>query len=104
MYVEINSRNEENQDSAGKTSWVNTEEPKWLLSTAAAPHLGKVAWHVNITTQATYQLSSGERGGESKAVIRKLEVHLTPKDVATLLRLVLANGLVELKVSDGTEN
>ena len=99
MYVEINSKNEGSANSAGKTSWVNTGEHVYSVSTASAAHLGPVPWHIKIKSNSTYELGNGERGGEPKAVARALEIHLTPADLSALLSFVQKKGLIEFKIA-----
>lgn len=102
MYVEIHARSEFNEESPGRTTWVNADSLDIQVASTAPKHLGFPPWHIEIKAKNFLELSNGDRGGEYKGVTRSMEVHLTPADLSRLVNLALAKGL--LSVSIGTSD
>lgn len=100
MYAQIHAKSDVNDDSPGKTMWVNEDNVQIEFSSSAPKHLDSPPWHIELKAQS-YEESTGERGGEWKAITRTLEVHLTPADISKLLDVVLKNGLLSVSVVAG---
>lgn len=98
MYVEIHSKSEVDDESAGKRMWVNVDTPKIEMLSSSPKHLGFPPWHIEITADQYFEYSNGSMsdGYGYKAVVRKLEVQLTPADISALLKVALASGLLQL--------
>jgi hypothetical protein len=96
MYVAITSQNSEN-DSRGKTSWINVGESYELaVSTSSASHLGFPKWHVELKANCTRDYSNGERGGDWLSIDYDLTIELTPKDILALVRFAISEDLVSI--------
>lgn len=101
MYAEIHSRSEVDDDSPGKRSWVNAENFQVELLATTPEHPNKPPWHLVVKATMTEGKSpyTGRLTGESyKAIIRNLEIHLTPQDISRLLEFATANKLLSIGV------
>jgi hypothetical protein len=100
MYVEIHSKSEVDDESAGKSTWVNVALSKIEVFHSSPEHLNAPPWHIEITAEQRIQYSSGERsdGLGYRAVIRELHVQLTPADLSALLETALSSELLHLSV------
>jgi hypothetical protein len=96
MYVEIHSRSETDEESSGKTMWVNASTQKVAIETSAPEHLGAPPWHIEVVGKTYVEYSNGHYGGNYKGVIRRLLLQLTPEDVAELVNVAFANGLLDI--------
>lgn len=100
MYAEIHSKSEINDESSGKTMWVNSDALDIQIDATSPKHLESPPWHIVVKAEMTEEKSSGTRsrslmGGETyRAVNRKLEIQLTPDDLSALLNFALTNGLL----------
>lgn len=99
MYLQIHSRSDDSPEHGGKTSWINTNKILCAAKRTAPDHLGKPAWHLEISASATYALSSGERGGDPKYMNRKALLQLTAEDLEQIIRVAAAEGFVLPKSS-----
>lgn len=103
MYAEIHSKSENNDESSGKTMWVNSDALDIQIDATSPKHLKSPPWHIVVKAEMTEEKSSGARspwsplGGETyRAVNRTLEIQLTPDDLSALLNFGLTNGLLSL--------
>ena len=101
MYILINAKSNLNDQSPGKTMWMNQSDIQIAHSSSAPKHLEAPLWHIEIKAEELDE-SWGERGGEERSITRKLEVHLTPADIAKLLEVLTKNGLLSVSVIDGS--
>lgn len=97
MYVCIHAKSDWNDESPGKTMWVNQSDFQIAHSSSAPKHFDAPPWHIEIKVEEN-EFSGGERGGDGRSITRKLEVHLTPADVAKLLEVLTKNGLLSVSV------
>lgn len=98
MYVEIFTKSDENEESRGKTTWMNTHTmiPSIELRETTASHLGSPPWYVEVKGTDWRELTSGDRGGEMRSNRYELQLHLTPTELAALTNFALLNRLVEV--------
>ena len=98
MYAEIHSKSELDDDSSGKTMWVNIDTPTVEVARSRPKHLGAPPWHIEITAKEYVEHSNGSRsdGSGYRAVIRTLQLQLTPTDLSRLLDVAFSNGLLQL--------
>lgn len=96
MYAEIKSVNPDSPTGKGKTSWLNADNLKITLEKDRLEHLDSPAWYVKVVANQGKEVSSGARGGEPVWIDRRLELHLTPKDIKALVDLAVDSGLIAL--------
>jgi hypothetical protein len=86
------------EDSSGKTTWLNIETPTIEIARSRPGHIGAPPWHIEITAEQYVELSNGSRsdGLGYRATIRTLQLQLTPADLSRLLDVALSNGLLQL--------
>ena len=97
MYVQIHSRRDDSPEHGGKTSWVNSGKPSFVAMRKATEHLGKPAWHIQVTALGKWELSSGERSGIPKNMNKTALHQLMAEDLEAIARIAVAEGLLSPK-------
>lgn len=93
MYAEIHAVTEENTDSPGKRSFVNTGDYELAVGELPAKHLGDPDKYLEVTAESSQWIGTGERGGEDRTIRRKLTLHLLEEDLNEIFRFALKNDL-----------
>jgi hypothetical protein len=98
MYAEIHAKSALNENSAGKTMWIDAQEISVECSTSTSTHPDSLPWHLKIHANS-YDESVGPRNDEMKAFSRKLVIHLTPEDLSKILSVALERRLISISVA-----
>lgn len=93
MYAQIHAVTEEDEDSPGKTSWVNTDQFELSIGTPPASHLGDPKKFLELKAETSHWIGTGARGGEDRTIRRNLTIQLLEQDLDQILCFALKHGL-----------
>ena len=78
--------------------WVNSRIEKIELVNKPASHLYRAPWHIDIQGETIDCVATGERGGDSLVMERKLLLQLTPDDLSIIMNFAIDHDLIALSV------
>ena len=93
MYAQIHAVTEEDEDSPGKTSWINTDQFELSIGTPPASHLGDPKKFLELKAETSHSIGTGARGGEDRTIRRNWTIQLLEQDIDQILRFALKHGL-----------
>lgn len=95
MYVEIHAKSD-SESSRGKTAWLNTGNLRATIAIKRSngEHLGSPEWYLQLNAKGYREVGTGDRGGDVRGTDYRLEIQLTPSEVAHIVDFALHNSLV----------
>src|SRR4051812_5240991 len=96
MYVEILARSDDNEESKGKKSWLNTGLQVPAIELLSAKGKRQADWHVRLKASDWRLQGTGDLGGETRATKYAVRIDFTSDDLVAIVDFALKNSLVRV--------